>query len=129
MSLLDSFLIGIAGSFSAFPGISRIGSTALAASARGADRQNTLNWALLLSIPALITHMGLDVFSMVANINAVNFWSSFFSYILAAAGTYIGGYFGILLMKFLTVRTGFSGFSYYSWGAALFTFILYLTVV
>ena len=129
MSLLDSYLIGIAGALSAFPGISRIGSSTSVAYARGAVRQNALNWALLLSIPALVALMGMDILNIITNISAVNFWSSFLYYILAAGSTYIGGCFGILLMKFLTVRTGFSGFSYYSWGAALFTFILYLTVV
>lgn len=129
MSLLDSLLIGISGALSAFPGISRVGSATSVAYARGADRQNALTWALLLSIPALIALMGIDVLQMITNIGAVNFWGSFFCYILAAAGTYAGGYFSIMLMRFLTVRTGFSGFAYYSWGAALFTFILYLTVV
>ncbi len=129
MSAIDSFLIGISGALSSFYGISRVGATTSTALARGADRQCALNWALLLSIPALVMLAGLDVLAMFGAAGGLGFWGSLLTYILSATGAYCGGYASIAIMKFLTVRTGYSIFAYYSWGAALFTFLLYLTVV
>jgi undecaprenyl pyrophosphate phosphatase UppP len=37
-------------------------------------------------------------------------------------------YLCIMFLRFLSVKVGFSGFAYYSWGAAMFTLILYLTI-
>lgn len=128
MTAIDSFLIGIAGSASAITGLSRIGATTAVAVSRGSDRQHALNWAFLLSVPALITLAGLDFISIFAGGSDVSFWSQLLTYFLSAAGAYIGGYISIMLMKLLTLNAGFYGFAYYSWGAALFTFILYLIV-
>ena len=129
MSAIDSLLIGISGALSSLPGISRIGSTTSTAIARGADRQCALNWALLLSIPALVILMGLDIISIFSTAGSLDVWGSLLTYLLSAVGAYFGGYASIMLMKFLTVRAGYYGFAYYSWGAALFAFLLYLTVV
>lgn len=128
MTQLDSLLIGGVASLSAFSGISRVGCVTSTAIARGADRHNSLNWAFLISVPALLLLMGMDVLQMFAGNVAINFWGSFFTYLLSAGAAYIGGYYSIKFMKFLTVRLGFSGFSYYCWGASLFSFLLYLTV-
>lgn len=128
MSLFDSILVGILSAFSAFSGISRIGCATSASITRGADRQHALNWALLLSIPALILLAGLDVLNIFTIADTIPFWKSFFTYILSILGTYVGCYYSITFMKFLAVRTGFSIFSYYCWGASLFSFLIYLTV-
>lgn len=125
MSTFDSFLVGIGGAFSAFPGISRIGSSASVAIARGAGRPNSLNWSLLLSVPALALMILLDFFAIFSSgqtIRAISVLAYFFAMIFA----YIGGYFGIRIAKFLAIRTGFSGLSFYCWGVALYSFLLYL---
>lgn len=127
MSKLDSILVGTLSGLSIIPGISRVGCCTSFSVIRGSDRQNAFNWALLLSIPALFLLSGLDILSIFTAGN-IPFWKSFFTYILSMLGTYVGGYYGISLMRFLAVRTGFSIFSYYCWGASLFTFLLYLTV-
>ena len=129
MSVFDSILLGVFGALSAFPGISRIGCTTSVAVSRGASRQNALHWAFLLSIPAILALSCFDVFGIITYAQIIPFWNSFLTYILSAIFAYLGGYIGIGLMKFLTVRVGFSGFAYYSWGAGLFTFLLYLLVV
>ena len=53
MSALDGFVMGVLGSLSVFPGISRTGIIASYATARGADSQNASSWAVLIGIPAL----------------------------------------------------------------------------
>lgn len=126
MTGLDGIIIGLCGALSALPGISRIGTMCAYASARGADKQHVLNWVLLLSIPALLLFCGFDVLQLFsAGISTVSV-PIIFGYILSALAAYCGGYFSIILIRFLTVRTGFAGFAYYSWGVVLFSLILYL---
>ncbi len=128
MSGLDSILMGILGGLSAFPGISRIGTISSYALLRGADKQKVVNWAFLLSIPALLLMCLLDfVYMFTAGIGSISFWI-ICGYILSALFAYIGAYLSIMFIRFLTVRTGYSGFAYYCWGAALFSMILYLIV-
>ena len=129
MSGWDSLLIGLGGALAVLPGISRIGTAVTVAVGRGADRQHSLDWSLLLSIPALVVIIIIDLFGVFANGTGVSTVAEFLTCLLSAAGSCCGGYFGIMLMRFLAVKTGFSGFSYYSWGAALFSVVLYLTVV
>lgn len=126
MSGLDGILLGFFGGLSALPGISRTGVVTAFAVARGADRQHAVDWALLLGIPALVVLAGLDVFSIASSGIGVISFPIVISYILAAVAAAFGGYFGIRFIRFLAVRLDFSGFAYYSWGVALFVFILYL---
>ena len=128
MSRLDGFLIGLSGVLSVFPGISRVGATLSAASARGADRHNALSWSLLLSIPALVVLMGFDVLNLATQGIDAFVVQRLIEYILTFITAYGGGYLSILIMRFLAVRSGFSGFAYYCWGASLFTFILYMAI-
>lgn len=128
MSGLDSLLIGLSAALGMIPGISRMGMTTSTAQIRGADKQQALTWSLLLSIPVLLCLMGLDIYG-IASIGTAAFGGAvLFQYILSAAAAYCGGYIAIQFMRFLAVKAGFSGFAYYSWGAALFAFILYMTI-
>lgn len=128
MTRLDGIFMGLAGALSVFPGISRIGTTTSAAVARGADRHHALNWALLLSIPAVLLIIGFDVLSLFTQGAAAGFWQNILGYILSALAAYAGGYASISLVRALTARGSFGGFAYYCWGAGLFLFILYLQV-
>lgn len=129
MSVLDSALIGLSGALSAIPGFSRVGCGTSVAVARGAEPKKALDWLLLLSIPAIILLICVDFVGIFSFAGLSLFWGNLFGYILSAIGAYIGGYLSILVMKFLAERSGFYDFSYYCWGAALISFILYLTVV
>lgn len=127
MSRLDSILIGLSGGFAMLPGISRTGAATSVSLMRGADRQQALSWSLLLSIPVLVCLMGIDIYGLVAYGAALTF-QAFMQYILAGAASFCGAYLSITLLRFLAVNVGFAGFAYYSWGAALFAFILYMTI-
>lgn len=128
MSALDSVLIGIAGALSMVPGVSIVSTTSTISLVRGADRQHALTWSLLLCIPVLIVMLGFDLYGIFAiGAGALSF-VIFLQYIVAAAAAFTGGYFAIIFLRFLAVNTGFSMFAYYSWGAALFAFIFYLTI-
>lgn len=128
MSQLDGVLMGAAGAAAVLPGISRVGAVTSAGIARGADRENALRWALLLSIPAMLGLLCFDVYTVVTMGAGTLSFALAVQVVLAAAAAFGGAAIGIGVMKFLAVRTGFSGFAYYCWGAALFSFIMYLSV-
>ena len=128
MSQLDSVLLGLAGAFAVIPGISRVGMVIAAGVVRGADREQSLNWSLLMSIPALICLMGFDVYSIMMEGIGVLSLPILLQIALISAAAYAGARISIRVMRFMAVQMGYSGFSYYCWGAALFCFIMYLTV-
>lgn len=128
MTGLDSILLGLCSVAGLFSGISRIGAGLSASVARGADKEHALNWVMLLSLPALIFHLIFDVISIfTGGIGALGLVAAI-GYALTAFGAFAGAYLSLHMMRTFSRRVGFSGFAYYCWGAALFTFILYLTI-
>ena len=126
MTGMDAVLIGLSGALSSLPGVSRIGAVHSIAVIRGADQQHALNWAYLLSIPALIVFLIFDFVHMISyGIGIVSF-AVIVGYLLSAVAAFVGGYLSILFARRLIVRAGLTGFAYYSWGAALFAFLIYL---
>lgn len=128
MSPLDSVLIGLAGGLGILPGVSAFGAMSGMSSIRGGDRQTTLNLACLLLMPMLLCHMGFDIGLMVQNGVGSLGIGTFALYLVSAAAACFGSVTAIRIMRYLAVNVGFAGFSFYSWGAALFAFILYLTI-
>lgn len=126
LSRLDGLLIGLSGAFSVFPGISRMSTIHFAASARGADKNYALQFALYLSVPALIVMLIFDAAAIFGEIEALSF-VLILQYILAMAAAYFGSHFAISVMRSLAARVGYGGFAYYCWGMALISMILYLT--
>ena len=129
MSVYDSFIIGLSGSLSALPGISRICTMLTVATQRGIDKQKAINWVVLLSIPMLAMLAAIDVFHLVTASGAVAVSGNVIGYILSTVVAYISGYLGVLLMKSYAYRKDISDFAYYSFGVMIFTLFLYLTVV
>lgn len=127
MSRMDAVIIGLFGAASVFPGVSRMAMLTSVSRCRGGDRRFSLDMALLLSIPALILMVIFDVFAVINAGIGILSAALLVSCLLSAIFAYIGTYFAVQIMRSLSVNTGFSGAAYYCWGAALFTFILYLT--
>lgn len=127
MTKLDGALIGILGALSALPGFSRVGVMYSIFSMRGAERKSAVNWALLLSVPALVGWIILDLFSLFSG-NALPFWSNVFYYIFSALFAFLGARFGIYVLRRYIRNDGSSGYAFYCWGAALFSLILFLTI-
>lgn len=127
MSGWDGLLLGIGGIAGIVPGLSRTGALLSVASARGADRQHGLKWALILSVPALTVLCLMDIAALISVGSGVSV--GFLGALLALTGAAVGCYFGVKFLRYLSVKAGFSGFAFYCWGAALFAFVMYLTVV
>ena len=123
LSGLDGFLIGAGCGLGVIPGISWLGGALTMAQLRGSDRRYALDFALLLAIPAAAIWMGFDIYGIVTA-SYIRF--HLLKFLIVGAAAFGGGCTGIFCMRFLSVRSGFSGFSYYCWGAALMALILYL---
>ena len=127
VSRLDGVVMGLGGALAAIPGFSRIGCILSAGLVRGIDRGYALDMALLLSIPTLLGLLIFDVYAVIvagATVGAL----MVLIYLLAAAIAFGSAWLGIKFMRYLSVKAGFTGFSYYCWGLALFSFILYLMI-
>ena len=127
-STADRVLLGISGALSAIPGLSRIGCTVSYASMRGYDRKSALQWALLLSIYALGAYIVIDIINLLAGIGS-SAWGSILNYLLAGIIAYFSGAAGINFIRFLSAKHNLTIFAFYNWGASLFAFILYLSVI
>lgn len=126
MSGWDGIIYGLLGALASIPGISRITTMGFYMSLRGVDRNHNINWILILSVPVLIAFIFFDlVLLFILPIGKITF-VTFIQYLVSALSGYFGGYLSILLIKYLSVHTGYGAFAYYSWGAAMFTFVLYL---
>lgn len=126
MSGWDGVVYGLLGALTVVPGISRVSTMNFYMSLRGADRNHNINWILLLSVPVLIVFIFFDlVLLFILPLGRITF-VIFIQYIVSALAGFIGSYLSIRLIKYLSVHTGYAAFAYYSWGAAMFTFVLYL---
>ena len=126
LSPLDGLLIGFAAMLAVFPGVSRIAATTSCAAARGAEPQHGYRWGMLLAIPVLAVLIIFDLIAIITigleGIKLIGFLQCIISGITA----FVGAYLGITLARNILQKSGIFVFSYYCWGAAIFTFILYL---
>ena len=126
MSRLDAIVVGIGNALTVVPGLSRTGISTSCSIARGASPQNAYKWSLLLSVPALAMLIMMDLIGVVtAGLGQLDF-SFILQCIMCGCAAYLGATGGISLVKMVVHRSGIENFSYYCWGAALFTFILYM---
>ena len=125
MTKLDSILIGCFGFFSCFGGLSPVGIVASGAIARGAGRQHAVNWALFISVPVLLTRSLVSLFTLFSVGTSLSILGVLFA-VLGAVLAYFSARTAIRFIRFASSHIGLTGFSYYCWGAALLSFILFL---
>lgn len=126
MTGMDGILTGVAAALSAVPGISRNGMVMFVTLIRGADKQNGVTWAMMLSVPAVAMLMLLDIIAIfTVGIGALSL-AAFGGYLLSAVFAFMGAYAAVAMIRMLIVRSDYSGFAYYDFGLALLAFILYL---
>ncbi len=125
LSAADATLFGIGGALGRFSGVSGLGASASMMKLRGCDWQYALELSLLLCIPALAGGSLVDVILLMTQPAPFSF-VLFLLCCLACLFSFLGGSIGVYMMRFLAVKAGLSGFSFYCWGAAMFMFILHL---
>lgn len=128
VSALDGILFGLSSAVAVLPGVSRIAAGTTICALIGADRRQSFQWSLLLAIPAFCFLFGFDIQAILVSGTGIQTFFDFLQCCFAAAAAYGGACASIKVMQFVAVNSGFSGFAYYSWGAALFIFVLFLTI-
>ena len=128
MSPLDGLLLGLCACCSVIPGFSAVGLMLAIGQFRKCDKSYILDISILISGLLLLGRMIVALLGIVfggfAGFSIIGFLGCF----MAAAASFGGAVGAILMMRFLTVKSGFSGFAFYGWGLGLFSFILYLMV-
>lgn len=128
MPKMNGFLMGLGAGLGVVPGISPVAGAMSMGSWQGVDRQYGLKFAHILLIPVLGVQMVFDLISIATGGAAAFSGSGLLCAIAGAIAAGIGCHLGLKLMRFLSQRSGFTGFAYYSWGAALLCFVLFLMI-
>ena len=126
LSGMDSFLIGLAGAFSAIPGISRNGAIMAMTIIREADKKNAVNWSFMLAVPAMAVLIFTDFIALFTIGAGTIVFLTFVGYLISAGAAFVGTYLAISLIKVIIQRSDYTAFAYYDFGLALFSFIMYL---
>lgn len=127
MSPLDSVVMGLMGALSVIPGVSRMAGSITGGSIRGTSQNHVLEYALLLSVPVLILQICFDVYAVIVSAVTVSALQ-WLIWVLAGIAAYGGGFLAIVFMRYVFMKTAPHSFCYYSWGMAVFSFVLYLIV-
>ncbi len=122
----DGWLLGICAGLSHIPGLSGLGAALCAGQLRGCSRQYILDLVLILMMPALFCMTLLDGAAVAMAGFAELSFTKLVGGVLAGAAAFAGGCAGISIVRHLAVRTGFTAFSFYSWGLAILYFFIYL---
>lgn len=125
LTRVEGLLMGLGGALSVFPGISAVGSATSVASLCGIDRSYALDMAFMLDMALTVGWIVYDVLGLAAGVGALSF-ALVIRYIFTGLAAFGGSLLGARLMRYLAGERGYSVFAFYSWGLALFTFILNL---
>ncbi|MCL2353077.1 MAG: undecaprenyl-diphosphate phosphatase [Defluviitaleaceae bacterium] len=114
ITILDAAIVGIAQAIAIFPGISRSGSTVMAALGRGIEREAAAKFSFLLSIPVVLGATVLQVVHLIrddGHIYATNV--DFWPLALAFVAAMLSGYLAIKLMLMAIKKAKLRYFAYY----------------
>lgn len=111
MKLSHAWMIGIFQGFGIFPGISRMGITMTAGILCGLNRESSVRYSLLLSIPAVIGAIILETNTLSG---AAFSWRTGGCWLLGIIAAGVTGYGCIRFMIKLTKTRGFTAFAVYS---------------
>ena len=123
MSVTDALIIGLCQSVSTIPGLSRSAVTITAGVATGLRREFAINFSFLLSIPAVF---GAAILSFADAVRDGIDWSCVPAYLIGTAVAMLSGVAAIHLMRYISRKGKFGGFSYYCWVVGVLSIILHL---
>ena len=123
MRFRDALVIGLCQCVATLPGLSRSGTTITAGIATGLDRTFAMKFSFLMSIPAVL---GANLLSIIDAISEGIDPSLIPAYLMGMLAAMISGIAAIWVMKLISRKSRFGGFSYYCLGAGVLTIILSL---
>ena len=121
MTMKDAVIIGLAQAAAIVPGLSRSGVTIAVGLSRGLNRNFSVRFSLLLSIPVVVVSMLWTLVSMIRTGVDTSLIPAYLAGFVVAA---VVGFFSIQFLRRVTARGSFGKFSYYCWAAGLLTIIL-----
>ena len=122
-SVVDAVVVGAAQAVAIIPGLSRSGTTITVGLARGFKREFAVRFSFLMSIPAVLGSVLLELIKALTSGTIV--WANLPAYLVGMAIAGVTGYFALaLLKKFVLSGEAFSRFAYYCWGAGGLALIL-----
>ena len=125
MTMADALIIGFAQAAAVLPGLSRSGTTIAVGLSRGLKGSFAVRFSLLLSIPAIIGSMIVELYRAITSDYGFGPILIYLPGFIIAA---VVGFFAIQLIRRMMKRGKFGSFAYYCWGAGVLTMILSLVL-
>ncbi len=128
MRWTDALVIGGMQAIGVLPGVSRSGSTIAGALGMRIDRKSAANFSFLLSIPAILGGLVLELYKLVKEPDSINLTvGTAAAWILGMLVAAISGYFAVRFMIRLITKKGLLGFAIYTGALGLVVLILQMT--
>jgi undecaprenyl-diphosphatase len=128
MRWTDALAIGGMQAIGVLPGVSRSGATIAGALGMRMDRRSAADFSFLLSVPAILGALVLEIYKAVKNPAAVEIDFSFSAaMILGMLAAAISGYFAVRFMIRLVTKKGLFGFAIYTAALGVLVLILQIT--
>ena len=128
MRWTDALVIGGMQAVGVLPGVSRSGSTIAGALGMRIDRKSAADFSFLMSIPAILGGLVLELYKMVKEPPTYDIDFTFgAAMILAMLVAAISGYFAVRFMIRLITKKGLFGFAIYTGALGLIVLILQIT--
>lgn len=109
MTATDALIIGLMQALAITPGISRSGMTISAALLRGLRRDLAAKFSFILSIPAIVGAMLVEI------LGGIETGFSLFEFALGFTVAAVSGYLALALLVFIINKNSFGKFAYYCW--------------
>lgn len=122
-TLLDVLLVGVAQGCATIPGLSRSGCTISAGMVRGFDREFSVRYSFLMSLPAVLGATLLEVLDVMKLEEGIP-KENLPMYLVGMAVAAVVGYFSIRLVQLLADKGRFGAFAFYCWGAGMLFILL-----
>ncbi len=126
LSRVEGLLMGLGGALSTLPGVSAIGTATSIGSVCGVDRSYALSMALLMNLFVSAGFVFYDILAITVSGLGTLSVLILVRYVLTSLCAFGGTLLGIKIMRYLAANQGYGLFGLYSFGLALFTFILNL---